>query len=239
MRIGVIPLKIKLLDVESNMQEADRRLAAASRTGLELLVLPEMALTGYIYEVDDLQNFAEPLDGEQVKFWRDMAQKYMLNLVVGFAERWNGAFYSTSLLISESGELVGVYRKINEKPPLAKGDAVSSFRIKGTEVAMLICGDLFHDVTKKRISAIRPKVLAVPMFRCFDGESPNPRRWESEERQVYIDAVKGLADYILISNGLEITNSEGFGGGLIVTGNGELLAESPHGTDVMVFVDIE
>ena len=52
------------------------------------------------------------------------------------------------------------------------------------------------------------------------------------ERQVYLDAVQVIGVTTLIVNSLEThTDLPSFGGAMIVNAKGELLAESPHGTD--------
>jgi hypothetical protein len=63
--------------------------------------------------------------------------------------------------------------------------------------------------------------------------SPDPERWEREERKVYLDGVRAVGATTAIVNSLEIDSDElaDFGGALLVDGAGRMLAESPHGTD--------
>ena len=174
MRIGILPLKIHIKRLHINMQEAEKRFEDAAKHNIDLLVLPEMALTG-----------------------------------------------------------------INEKPPLDKGDRVHVFKLGSISLSMLICGDLFDGrVISMLKTSDRINLLAVPMCRCFDGKTPDIDRWENEERRVYVEAVRELVDYILISNALEVSANESFGGGLIISRANSVLAETKHGTDEIVWIDV-
>jgi predicted amidohydrolase len=58
------------------------------------------------------------------------------------------------------------------------------------------------------------------------------------ERQVYLEAVKKAGRPAVIVNALEDAPSEpAFGNAMVVSANGELLADSPHGTDEMLLYD--
>ncbi len=98
-------------------------------------------------------------------------------------------------------------------------------------LGLLICGDLFNKEVAQELDPSL-NLLIVPMARSFDIRSPDISRWISEERQVYLEAVRAVSVTTLIVNSLEIdTATPSFGGAMIVNSNGELLADSPHGTD--------
>ncbi|MFQ3631105.1 hypothetical protein [Roseiflexus sp.] len=61
-----------------------------------------------------------------------------------------------------------------------------------------------------------------------------------EERQAYADAVRSLGTTALIVNVLEDPElpEASFGGALVIDPNGNVLAESPHGTDEALIFDI-
>lgn len=63
-------------------------------------------------------------------------------------------------------------------------------------------------------------------------------RWLKGERQVYLEAVKIAGRPTVIVDALEDAPSEpAFGNPMVVSANGELLADSPHGTDEMLLYD--
>lgn len=86
----------------------------------------------------------------------------------------------------------------------------------------------------------RLDALILPLARSFDGKSPDLERWLREERQAYADEVKKTGATGLIVNLLENPSEPeaSFGGAMIVDPNGEILAESTHGTDEMLIYDL-
>jgi predicted amidohydrolase len=60
-----------------------------------------------------------------------------------------------------------------------------------------------------------------------------------EERQVYLEAVKTVGCPTVLVNALETCPEEAsFGGAMAISAGGELLAESPHGTDDLLYYDL-
>jgi len=117
------------------------------------------------------------------------------------------------------------------------GKTVGSVETQFGTIGILICGDLFsHKVTEKRNPEL--DFLIIPMARSFDDISPDPRRWEKEERNVYIEAARVLKTTTLMVNALEIDGETPFfGGALIVDASGKLVAESTHSTDDVLVWD--
>jgi predicted amidohydrolase len=114
---------------------------------VDLLVLPELCTTGYVFEnQDELLNLAEQVpDGSTVQFFREMADEKRINLVWGMAEKDKGKVFNSSVLLTSEGE-VEVYRKIHlfdrEKFLFSPGDReLEVVKIKGAAVGMMICFD--------------------------------------------------------------------------------------------------
>ncbi len=204
---------------------------------IDLIVLPEMSLTGYIFEPHELEKFAVSLD-KAAELWSGVALEAGIALVAGFAERMGDSFFSSSFLVDKYGRIVGYHRKINEKPPLSAGTNVSMFEFYGLMSTIILCGDLFDDSVVERVRRLGPDLLLIPIYRCFDKKNPDMERWEKEEKWAYVRAATGLADYVFISNALDKLNKSAFGGGLIIYKDGVILAKSPHWSDEIVFVDV-
>lgn len=237
MRACLIPLRTLPRRVEENSAELERRLEEAARFAPDLVCLPECTLTGYLYEPDDFDRFAEPLDGPTAQRLADWARRFGVYLCAGLLERAPEGVYNAALLFDRRGGLILHHRKIEEQPPFLRGQ---TFRYAETELGrlgILICGDLFNESVAQRVAGSVDCLLA-PMSRGFDGPSPDAARWEREERQAYLDAVRRLGVTTLIVNALEPIPTDGaFGGALAVGVDGSLLAESPHGTDELLIVE--
>ena len=112
----------------------------ASREKPSLIVLPEIALQwGIKGSPIDL---AVPLTGRETKVFVDIARRYRLRVMLGMLERDEDAVYNSAVLISPSGQIDGVYRKVH----LAVGGEIESgispgegFPVFETEIGRIGC----------------------------------------------------------------------------------------------------
>ncbi|ABU59083.1 nitrilase/cyanide hydratase and apolipoprotein N-acyltransferase [Roseiflexus castenholzii DSM 13941] len=86
----------------------------------------------------------------------------------------------------------------------------------------------------------RADLVIVPLARSFDGASPDLKRWLREERQAHTDAAYTRRVTALIVNACEDSAQPAapFGGAMVVGPRGDILSESPHGTDEALISDI-
>lgn len=238
MRLALIPLRTQVKDPPTNLRHLQEQLAEAGRQRADLVCFPECTLTGYLYEEEDLGHFAEAIPGPTTRALGRLARQYGLWLCFGLVEKEGARFYSTALLLDRSGRIALRHRKVHEQPPYAVGDRVQSLPTELGRLSMLLCGDLFDDQVVRQIDPATD-LLFVPMNRSFDGLSPDAARWEREERQAYLQAVRAAGVTTAIVNALEAgTEGPAFGGALLVAADGQLLAESPHGTEEMAVCDL-
>ncbi len=235
--ICLIPLRTQPRAPVGNFEHLVHRLQQASRDRPDLICLPECCLTGYLYEEQDLARFAEPIPGSTTRQMAELARRYHVHLCFGMLEVQGTAFYDSAVLLDPDGQICLVHRKIEEKSPFRRGQAVESAGTELGRLGILICGDLFNASVVQRLDP-RLSLLLVPMARSFDSRSPDSERWLREERQAYLDAVKAAGVPALLVNALETGGPEpAFGGAMVVSAQGELLAESPHGTDDILVWD--
>lgn len=238
MRIGLLPLRVKPRAVQINLEHLEARLAEITHHQPDLVCLPECTLTGYLYENNDLQQFAEPIGGPTRQHMSKLAHTHRIYLCYGFLERDETGFFNSAAMLDPDGNVIHLHRKFCEKTPFQNGAAAASFDTALGRLGILICGDLFEVDPKKLDCTTR--LMLVPMSRSFDGRSPDPARWEAGERHAYLDAVKRIGIIGAIVNSLEETSEDGsFGGALLVSADGSLLAESPHGTDQPLIWDFQ
>ncbi|MFF0445408.1 nitrilase family protein [Streptomyces sp. NPDC004609] len=96
---------------ENRARVREAVLAAADR-GADIVVLPELANSGYVFEdADELRSVAEPLDGPTVREWEALAARLRLVIVGGLAELGEaGRVHNTGVLVDGTG-LRASYRK--------------------------------------------------------------------------------------------------------------------------------
>ena len=237
MRICLIPLKTEPRNPEANLEHLRHRLQEVDRYKPDLVCLPECTLTGYLYEKEDLSRFAEPISGKTISQLSNLAIKYGVYLCCGFLESTPTDVFNTAVLLDTAGRLIHLHRKINEQPPFANGHTVKSAFTAMGKIALLVCGDLFDTGIVEKIET-PIDLLIVPMARSFTTKSPDQDRWLTEERSIYLNAVRKTRCQTAIVNAWEPGVEEGaFGGALVVNAEGHLLAETPHGTDQILSYD--
>ena len=114
-----------------------------------LIVFPELMVTGYEGEVEDFQSMAETLpEGESMKFMGELAVKYNIHIVYGLAERdplMTDVLYNAAVLIDNKGTPLGTYRKVHpfagEKVWCRAGCDYPLFDTEIGKLGIMICWD--------------------------------------------------------------------------------------------------
>lgn len=241
MRVCLIPLKIEIRNPSTNLRHFKQRLAEVAEHQPDLICLPECAFTGYLYDEQDFVKFAEPIPGETTAVISKLARENQRYICFGMLERAKEGFYSSAVLVDKFGQIMLVHRKISELPPFSTGNNVQVIDTEFGRLSVLLCGDLFDDNVKTKLGN-QAEILIVPLARSFDGDgkSPDLERWIREERQAYADEVMKIGVTALIVNSLEDSSlpEASFGGALVISPDGEILAESMHGTDEALMFDL-
>lgn len=147
-------------DVPANLSLMDRLLADAAGQDVDLVVFPEMMLTGYGIGAEAVSRLAEPVDGPSGQSVAEMARQHGVAVCFGHPERDGEAVFNSVSLVSESGERLTGGRKMH----------------------------LFGDVDAQQFSAAdrAPQVATwhgwtVGTAICFDVEFPETTRLLAEQ----------------------------------------------------------
>lgn len=115
----ITPLTVALeqLDVVAGQPQANRDLAlsrarVAFGAGADVVVLPELAISGYVVEHELAAAVAEPVDGPTHDAMRTLAAQYGGMVVYGFCERADDDLFNTVVAVDGDG-LVLHYRKLH------------------------------------------------------------------------------------------------------------------------------
>ncbi|WP_255171358.1 nitrilase family protein [Natrononativus amylolyticus] len=144
-----------------------------------LVVLPELATTGYVFESRaELESVAEPRDGETAQAWARVAAETDTWLVGGFAEVAGERLYNSALVVSPDG-VEDCYRKLHlwneEKWWFEPGDAVSAIDTPFGRLGVQICNDLWFSELTVAQARDGVDLVAVPtnwVPGATDGERP-------------------------------------------------------------------
>ncbi|MGF6097826.1 nitrilase family protein [Pseudomonas sp. 18175] len=134
---------------QSNLDASLSLAQQAVDNGANLIVLPELANTGYLFSNrQDAFEHAEPVpDGPSTRAWMDFAQDHQVYLVAGLAEREGMQLFDTAVLLGPDG-LIGKYRKAHlwnkEKLWFTPGDlGFPVFETPIGRIGLLICWDIW------------------------------------------------------------------------------------------------
>uniref|UniRef100_UPI003B525FB4 carbon-nitrogen hydrolase family protein n=1 Tax=Roseovarius indicus TaxID=540747 RepID=UPI003B525FB4 len=142
-------------DVEANLGIIAHLVALAAQEGAGLVVLPEMATTGYFIS-DRLDELAEEEDGPVSSRLGEIAKRHGVYLVVGAPIRAEGAYYDAQLMFSPDGTRIATYRKAHlfsaEREWFSAGDAPMVVETPVGRIGMTVCYDLiFPEYVRKLV----------------------------------------------------------------------------------------
>ncbi len=140
MKIGFAQMLPKLLNLSENLKKIKAMMISED---YDVLVFPELATTGYVFEsIDEVWKVAMSVD-ELVDFVTSVARPGLV--VIGFAERYGDKLFNSSVAITPEGDYY-LYRKIHlfdrEKLWFSAGNlGFTVFDWKGYKFGMMICFD--------------------------------------------------------------------------------------------------
>jgi predicted amidohydrolase len=152
MKIGIAQISPRLGDVKKNMETHLAYIEKARAKKIDLLIFPELSLTGYTLK-DLVEEVA--LDPTKDPLFKKMVRESRgLSLVAGFAEERGeerGLFYNSAAFIS-NGKILHTHRKVflpttgmfEEGKFFAAGRDFRTFQTPFGRVGLLVCLDFLH-----------------------------------------------------------------------------------------------
>lgn len=152
-KIACIQMRPEMGNVEANVAKSLRMIGEAADAGAELVVLPELCNTGYMFkDMEEATGLAEPVPGGPTcDAWAEAAAARGLHIVAGITEIDEGVLYNSTVLIGPSGYM-GTYRKLHlwneENLFFAKGNlGCPVFKTPLGTIGMCICYDCWFPET--------------------------------------------------------------------------------------------
>lgn len=168
MRVGFLQFDPELCDVSGNIAKVDAMLEAEKGEMHDLLVLPELALTGYLLkDRGQVMEFANTADrGSQVDAFHRWAKSTGAIIVAGLPERERDHVYNASILVTPQGDR-HIYRKahlfLDEKDLFDPGDTpLEPIDVNGTRIGMMICFDWYFPETARVLALRGADVICHP-----------------------------------------------------------------------------
>jgi len=237
----------RLADVETNLGTYREQVREAVALGADLLVFPELSLTGYHLK-DDVSEVATRLDGPVAKELRELSRGTAF--VAGLVEESPDFQFYNSAVWFEDGEIRHVHRKVylptygmfDENRYFARGNRIAAHDASVARVATLVCEDFWHPSTSYLAALDGALGIVCPSSSPAQGmaegrdSDENARTWELFTRataQVY-----GL--FVFYANRVGFEDGVGFWGGSEIVGpDGEVLVKAPYYETALVCAEVD
>lgn len=145
--IAAVQFAAHPLDPKRNLLRIADHVADAHARGARLIVLPELASTGYC-EHADLHALAEGLDGSTIRTFIALSQEYGVYLVAGFVEYHGSDVYDSLAFTTPYGE-VSIYRKQHlifwEHYYFRSGREPLIVKTEFGRIGFAICSDMMYE----------------------------------------------------------------------------------------------
>jgi NAD+ synthase (glutamine-hydrolysing) len=149
LRLALCQINATVGDLTGNARRIRAGIEAAKRTGAELVLFPELALTGYPPEDLLLREHFLADTGAQLERLASAAEGIVA--IVGFPERANGNVYNSAAVLA-GGVVHSIYRKVHlpnygvfdEQRYFSSGEpSGTTIEVDGHRVGVTVCEDLW------------------------------------------------------------------------------------------------
>jgi predicted amidohydrolase len=166
LKIGLAQIDGRLGDVEHNVELHLDWIARARGAGVDLLVFPELSLTGYRL-LHLTPRVALTLDSPQLARLAEAAGP--MHVVAGFVEEGDRGVLHNSAVLLAGGKAVQVHRKLylptygifQEERFFGAGRRLETFPLPWGRAGLLICEDLWHPELARRLAVAGTQLLIV------------------------------------------------------------------------------
>ena len=167
-KIACIQMKPVVGDKDGNVAKSLQYIGEAADHGAQLIVLPELCNSGYVFEsMDEARSLAEPVPGgPTVAAWARIAAERNLHIVAGIDEIDGHSLYNSAVVIGPDG-YIGTFRKVHlwnrENAFFTPGDR--GFPVFDTalgRIAALICYDGWFPESYRECALQDADIVCVP-----------------------------------------------------------------------------
>ncbi|MDX1663159.1 MAG: nitrilase-related carbon-nitrogen hydrolase [Candidatus Promineifilaceae bacterium] len=248
LKVGLAQMTPKLGAIEANLELHLQLIEQAADQGVELLLFPELSLTGYrlrdlAFEVALQPSYKDPVFGRLLGASRDM------DIVVGFVESDERQKFYISAAYLSGGEVVHLHRKVylptygmfDESRYFAWGDAVRAFDTRFGRMGLLICEDFWHVSPPHLLWLDGADILLLTSASPGRGVATEQKigsaRWVEHINQAYASI---FTNFVIHTNRTGFEDGVNFwGGSTVFDPEGVLIAQGPYYEEALVVAKLD
>lgn len=246
--LALAQINTVLGNVETNLAKHRAYIRDARQQGADLLIFPELSLTGYVLQ-DITPTVALRPQKDNPIFKVLLEESREIDLVIGFVDEDDRHRFFISTAYLSQGEVVYVHHKLylptyglfDEGRFFAWGDKISAFDTRFGRMGILICEDFWH---------VSPPYLlwldGADMF-LFSSASPGrglnqapqleSSRWVELVSQAYASMFTSFVAHVNRAGYEDGLNF--WGGSTVFDPNGKLLSRAPQHQETLTLVEID
>jgi predicted amidohydrolase len=245
LRVALAQVDCVLGDVEENARRAREQIARARSEGADLVVFPELSLTGYAIG-GVTEDVAMTLDDPVVAGLAAATEG--IAAVVGCVESGRVQTYNSALFL-DGGAIVHVQRKTHlptygrweEHKHFSQGTALRAFDTRLGRLAMLICNDAWQAPLAYVAAHDGARMLIVPACSSLEAAAgTDPAELERDWGDLLRFNARFLQAWVVFVNRVgEEAGVRFWGGSRVVDPWGRIVVEAPRGEAALVHADLE
>lgn len=244
--LGIAQLAPVLGDLEKNLALHEKILREAEGQGVDLLLFPELSLTGYFLK-DMVPSVALTPRDSRLDFLKRASRG--MAIVVGFVEESSDHRFFNAAAYFDDGKLRHVHRKLylptyglfDEQRYFAQGDKLRAFDTRFGRMALTICEDLWHPATAYLAALDGAQVILCVSASPGRGLRPggtfaNAAAWEHLNRAY----AQLFTCFLCFCNRVGYEDGACFwGGSEVIAPTGEALVRAPQLEEALLTVTID
>jgi predicted amidohydrolase len=246
LRIGLAQVDSRLGDLEGNVQDHLRWIARGREQGVDLLLFPELSLTGYRLLHLTPRAAQNVRSSPWIRELREAAGP--MSVIAGFVEESDTGVLHNSALFIHRGEVGHVHRKLylpsygifQEGRFFGEGSRLGLASLDGALVGMLICEDLWHAEVARRMARAGAKLLCV--ISASPGRIGPGERPESQEDWETLTRATALLNTCWVVYCNRVGWEEGSfytGGSHVVRPGGEVMMRAPYLDEHLLVTEVD
>jgi predicted amidohydrolase len=191
-------------DVEYNKDNMKKQVLRASAAGAELIIFPELFLSGYCVPGEEMKRLAEERDGPSFRELSQTARESKIAVLYGYPEVDGSSsgvpvYYNSAQLIDRDGSSLVNYRKthlwISPKPPVYESIFTPGSKFEdsveccGVRIGILIFHDVSFSEPARCLALSGANFIAIPSATSSKSCTKLYARTRAHDNGVYVAVV--------------------------------------------------
>jgi NAD+ synthase (glutamine-hydrolysing) len=247
LNLALAQINTQLGNVEANLEKHLALTKDARRNGADLILFPELSLTGYnLYDLVPAVALSPTRDNPV--FQQLLQASRDIDMVIGFInEDARHRFYIAAAYLSK-GEIIHIHNKVylpsyglfDEKRFMAPGNGFRSFETRWGKVGLLVCEDFWHASSPYLLWLDGADILLMTSAspgRGVTDEQLGSAKWVETINQTYAGL---FTCFVAHTNRVGFEDGLNFwGGSTVFDPDGKLVVKAPDDIEVLTYAGLD